>query len=144
MGNLMVSKHGFLTTKERSSLMKQIKGSSTKPEIKLRKALWHLGYRYRTNVSKLPGKPDIVIRKHNLVIFVDGEFWHGYNWQEKKTRIKSNRDYWIPKIEKNMARDKKNTEILKSQGWHVIRFWEKEVNKNIELCIEKVIKDTSE
>ena len=70
---------GFKTTEQRSHIMKQIRSSSTKPEIALRKALWHLGVRYRINVTNLPGSPDIVLQKYKLVILVDGEFWHGYN-----------------------------------------------------------------
>lgn len=87
----------FDTTPERSKLMRKIKSNNTKPELLLRKSLWTLGVHYRLNVSKLPGKPDIVINKKKIVIFVDGEFWHGYNWEQKKLKIKSNKDYWLKK-----------------------------------------------
>lgn len=96
----MAPPYDFNTTPERSKLMSKIKGKDTKPEILFRKSLWASGVRYRINVSGLPGKPDIVIEKKKIVIFIDGEFWHGYKWQEKKPKIKSNRDYWIAKIEK--------------------------------------------
>lgn len=129
----------FETTPERSSLMSKIKSKNTKPEIQLRKALWKLGLHYRLNLSNLPGKPDIVITKKKLVIFVDGEFWHGYNWEEKKTKIKSNREYWIKKIEKNMERDVKNTFLLQDMGYTVIRFWEQEIKKSIDGCIQKIL-----
>ena len=76
--------NGFYTTKKRSELMGKIKSKNTKPEISLRKALWHLGYRYRKNVKSLPGNPDLVFSKYKLAVFVDGEFWHGYNWEQKK------------------------------------------------------------
>ena len=132
----MKTKYGFTTTSKRSKLMTKIKSEDTKPETFLRKSLWRRGYRYRKNVSELPGKPDIVFKKKQLAIFVDGEFWHGYNWEEKKNNIKRNRDYWIPKIEKNIERDKKNTAKLETDGWTVLRFWEKEVNNNIESCIK--------
>jgi len=100
------SKHGFETTEERSKLMSRIRGTNTKPEIALRNALWALGFRYRLNVKRLPGKPDIVMRKYKLAIFVDGEFWHGNKWKEKKPKIKSNTEYWIKKIEGNITRDR--------------------------------------
>jgi len=73
--------------------MKKIRSSNSIPELSLRKELWKLGYRYRLNVSKLKGKPDIVFNKFKLVIFVDGEFWHGYEWRKKKPKIKANREY---------------------------------------------------
>ncbi len=112
--------------------MSKIKGANTTPEIVLRKALWGLNIRYRKNVPNLPGKPDIVIKKYNLIIFIDSEFFHGYNWQDKKPKIKSNRDYWIPKIERNMQRDKEVNEFLTANGWTVLRFWSKEIQKNLE------------
>ena len=88
---------GFYTTKKRSKIMSKIRGKNTKPEMLFRKALWHKGVRYRVNSKKLPGKPDVSIQKYKLAIFIDGEFWHGYNWDEKKVCIKSNRDFWIQK-----------------------------------------------
>ena len=116
--------------------MSKIKGVNTSPELILRKSLWSLGIRYRVNVSKLPGKPDIVIAKNKLIIFIDSEFFHGFNWEEKKPKIKTNREYWIPKIERNMVRDKQVNEQLTSQGWTILRFWSNEVKKNLEwLCL---------
>jgi DNA mismatch endonuclease (patch repair protein) len=111
---------------------------NTEPEIILRKELWKLGFRYRLHYSKLPGKPDIVFRKHNLVIFVDGEFWHGQNWKKKKPTIKSNRDYWIKKIEGNIKRDKMYNRQLKILGFTVLRFWEKQVKKNLPFCLSTI------
>jgi DNA mismatch endonuclease (patch repair protein) len=108
------------TSKERSEIMRKIKGRDTKPEIILRKSLWARGYRYRISPKDMPGKPDIVFRKNKLVIFVDGEFWHGYDWDNKKRRIKNNREYWLPKIEKNMARDSNNNSYYKYNGWRVL------------------------
>ena len=129
---------GFYTTKARSKLMAKIKGINTKPEIKLRKAIWGLGYRYRKNVKKLPGAPDLVLSKYKLIIFIDGEFWHGYNWEEKKKKIKSNRDFWIPKIERNMQRDRHNNHLLKNAGWVVLRFWDHEINKELDKCLNTI------
>ncbi len=118
---------GFYTTVTRSEAMKKIKSKNTKPEIILRKALWSKGYRFRTHVSILPGKPDIVIAKYRLAIFVDGEFWHGHRWDEKKEKIKSNRGFWIPKIERNIQRDDEVNEQLDALGWTVIRFWQHKI-----------------
>ncbi len=131
--------NGFYTTKERSKLMGKIKAKDTKPEIMFRKALWAKGYRYRKNVKKLPGKPDVVLNKSKLVIFIDGEFWHGYNWEEKKKTIKSNRAFWIPKIERNMQRDKEVEIELVKLGFTVFRFWEQQIKKQLETCINEVI-----
>lgn len=129
----------FNTSKKRSKIMRKIKSKNTKPEIKFRKKLWAKGIRYRINDKRYPGKPDIVIPKHKIAIFIDGEFWHGYNWKEKREKIKSHRDYWIPKIEKNIKRDKKYTKELKTMGWTVVRFWENEIKKGIDSCINKTM-----
>jgi DNA mismatch endonuclease (patch repair protein) len=126
-------KNGFYTTKVRSKLMTKIKSINTKPELILRKKLWSLGYRYNKNVKKLPGSPDIVFEKYKLAIFIDGEFWHGYNWVEKKAKLKSNRRFWIAKIERNMQRDILNNIELGKLGYEVFRFWEQDLKKNFDL-----------
>ena len=123
--------------------MSKIKSKNTKPEQKLRKILWALGLRYRLNVKSLPGKPDIVLRKYKLVIFIDGEFWHGYNWKEKKEKIKSNREFWIPKIERNIQRDKEVNEQLWLMGFIVIRFWDHQINQNLNWCLNLIIEKIS-
>ena len=120
--------------------MKKIKSSNTKAEILLRKKLWNAGFRYYKNYKKLPGKPDIVFVKFKIAIFVDGEFWHGFNWREKKKKIKSNRDYWLKKIGKNIKRDKKINSELKKMGWTVLRFWEKEIKNNLDNCLLIIVK----
>ena len=124
----------FRTTKDRSALMKKIKSKDSMAEITLRKALWNNGIRFRKHLKDLPGKPDIVVNKHKIAIFVDGEFWHGYNWKRKRINIKSNRTYWLPKIEGNMRRDKRNNRVLKQLGWKVIRFWEYDIKNNLKSC----------
>jgi len=134
-----MSNYNFETTLERSKLMSKIKGKDTKPEISFRKALWASGVRYRINVSKLPGKPDVVIEKRKMIIFIDGEFWHGYKWEEKKPKIKSNRDYWIKKIERNIERDIENNKKLRDLGYTVFRFWEHEIKKNLPNCLSQVL-----
>lgn len=136
----MKSKHGFETTKERSDLMRKIKAKNTTPEIILRKALWKEGIRYRIDNKGVSGNPDIAIKKYKIAIFIDGEFWHGYNWQEKKRKIKSNREYWIQKIERNIERDKKYNQLLIKQKWVVLRFWEHEIKKDLNKCIG-IVKD---
>lgn len=74
-----------------------------------------------------------------LAIFVDGEFWHGYNWEAKKAKIKTNTAFWIPKIERNIQRDNENTEKLIILGFHVLRFWDHEIKKNLNKCINKIL-----
>ena len=118
--------------------MSQIRSQDTKIEIRLRKALWHLGIRYRVNYPALPGKPDIAITKHKIAIFCDGEFWHGKDWQAQKEKINSNRDYWIPKIERNIMRDAEIDKKLHALDWKVLRFWGMDIQKNLEACISDV------
>lgn len=129
---------GFYATKKSSALMSKIRSSNTKAEVKLRKALWKAGFRYRLYRKEIIGKPDVVFVKYRVAIFVDGDFWHGYNWEEKKKKILSNRAYWIPKIESNIERDKQVNNTLTSKGWTVIRFWEHEIEKNIDECVIRV------
>lgn len=130
-----------METKEyRSQMMSKIRSTGGKAEVMLAKSLWHRGIRYRKNLKTLPGKPDIAITKHKIAIFVDGEFWHGYDWDNlKHIRPKKNREYWIPKIEGNMKRDREvNTKLLELD-WLVFRFWERrQVKKNLEECLLKI------
>ena len=111
----------------RSYNMSQIKGKNTKPEETVRKYLFSNGFRYRKNVKKLPGCPDIVLPKYKTVIFVNGCFWHGHDGCKYFVWPKSNPDFWKEKIEANIARDKQKTETLMSQGWKVIVVWECEL-----------------
>lgn len=124
-----------------SFAMRHNKAKDTVPEVLLRKALWSRGVRYRLHVSQLPGKPDIVFSKERVVIFIDGDFWHGRNWVEleKKLLHRANAEYWIAKIQYNRTRDQEQRQALEEQGWTVIRFWETDVIKNIEDAVEKVI-----
>ena len=130
---------GFYTTPQRSFNMSQIKGNNTKPEKLLKKALWHAGIRYKRNNQKLPGKPDISLIKYKLVIFVDGSFWHGHDWENRQSTIKSNRDFWIPKIERNMQRDREINRYYQSKGWTVLRFWDFEVKQELGSCVKRVV-----
>lgn len=126
------------STPETRKRMSKVKLKGGKAETLLAKALWHQGYRYRKNDKKLPGSPDIVILKHRIAVFVDGEFWHGKDWENRKTRLKRNREYWIEKIEENMARDLRNDQLLTQTGWTPIHFWEKEVMKNLSACVAEI------
>lgn len=130
---------GFSTSLKRSSHMKKIKSKDTKEEISFRKELWKRGIRYRINYKQLPGSPDIVITKCRIAIFIDGEFWHGYDWIKKRERIKDNRGYWIPKIERNMERDTEINEKLTKEGYKVFRFWTNQVNHELERCVSVII-----
>jgi len=130
---------GFYTTPERSKIMSKIKGKNTKPELAFRKALYAAGYRYRIDYKKLIGKPDIALPKYKTVIFIDGEYWHGKNWEKRKPKVKTNREFWIAKIERNMQRDLEVNQELASKGYTVFRFWETEIKKNLNECLEKTI-----
>jgi DNA mismatch endonuclease (patch repair protein) len=130
---------GFYATVKSSAVMSRIKAKNTKAEVMLRKALWNYGYRYRLHSKKVIGRPDIIFAKHKMAVFVDGDFWHGYDWENKKEKIGTNKAYWIPKIERNMQRDMEVTQTLLTQGWTVIRFWEHEVKKSLEGCAGEVI-----
>ncbi|GAB5473279.1 MAG: very short patch repair endonuclease [Maribacter sp.] len=130
---------GFYTTPKRSKIMSRIRGKNTKPELAFRKALYAQGYRYRVDYKKLIGRPDILLKKYKTAIFIDGEYWHGHKWQERKPKIKTNRDFWIAKIERNMQRDKEVNQGLSDLGYTVFRFWENEIKKELETCLGKVI-----
>lgn len=129
-----------LTAEQRHKNMQYIRSKNTSIEVKLRKALWHKGYRYKKNLASLPGKPDIVLTKQKIVIFCDSEFFHGKDWEVLKPRILKgdNPDYWLKKIERNMERDRENDRALLAMGWTVIRFWGKEIMKNTDECIRVI------
>jgi DNA mismatch endonuclease (patch repair protein) len=129
---------GNQTSEQRHKIMSRIRSSNTSIEVMLRKALWHEGIRYRKNLKSLPGSPDIAITKHKIAIFCDGEFWHGKNWDEKKESIKTNRDFWISKIDRNIMRDNENEKKLDNMGWVVLRFWGNEINKNLADCVKEI------
>ena len=126
------------STPETRKRMSKVKLKGGKAETLLAKALWHQGYRYRKNDKKLLGSPDIAILKHRIAVFVDGEFWHGKDWENRRTRLKRNREYWIEKIEENMARDIRNDQLLTQAGWMPIHFWEKEVMENLSACVAEI------
>lgn len=127
-----------LTPEQRKKCMQSNKSIGTKPELVLAKAMWALGLRYRKNSGSIFGKPDFSFKKYKVAVFVDGEFWHGKDWEQRKAEIKGNREFWIAKIERNIRRDMKVTGRLKAEGWTVLRFWSNDVVKNAGCHAEKV------
>ncbi len=130
---------GFYTTQKRSEQMAKIRAKNTKPELIFRKMLFAEGVRFRVNVKALPGTPDVAIKKYKIAIFIDGEFWHGKNWEKKKEKIKSNRDFWIPKIERNIQRDRVNNRQLVEMGYEVFRFWDTDIKKHPGPAVQEIV-----
>ena len=127
-----------LTPEQRKKCMRSNKSTGTKPELVLAKAMWAVGLRYRKNSGSIFGKPDFSFKKYKVAVFVDGEFWHGKDWEQRKAEIKGNREFWIAKIERNIRRDMEVTGRLKAEGWTVLRFWSNDVVKNAGCHAEKV------
>lgn len=133
-----------ITSEQRRRNMQAVKAKDTDIELLLRRELWSRGLRYRKNCKSVMGKPDIVFLRAKVAVFCDSEFWHGFNWNEKKNVIKSNREFWIPKIERNILRDQEVTNELESAGWVVLRFWGKKIKADCVGCadyIEQVLSD---
>lgn len=132
------------TPEQISYNMKQVKSKGSKIEVMLMKELWSRGLRYRKNVQSVFGKPDIAFIGRKVAVFCDSEFWHGHNWEERKNDFKSHQEIWIPKIERNIERDREVTKKLEEDGWTVLRFWGKDIKKNVTECadiIEKAVKN---
>ena len=126
------------TPEQRRRNMQAVKNKDSKIEIALRKALYSKGYRYRKNYSKVFGHPDIVFAKQKIAIFCDSEFWHGYDWERRKADFKSNSDFWIQKIERNIARDREVTANLESEGYLVLRFWGNKIKKELDVIVGEI------
>ena len=122
------------TSPEISKRMSHVKTKRNSAEIMIAKSLWHRGYRYRLNYKALPGSPDIALAKYRIAIFIDGEFWHGKDFEQRKTK-----DYWIEKIQENIDRDLKNDKLLRQMDWYPIHFWSNDVIKYCNQCVEEVI-----
>lgn len=133
-----------LTPEQRHKAMSRIKTKNTSIEIKLRKALWHSGVRYRVNYKRLPGTPDIAITKYRIAIFCDGELFHGKGFEAGKMRFDTNKDYWEAKIKRNIERDRRVDAELQKLGWTVLRFWGKEITSDIDRCVESVLEAVEE
>ena len=132
-----------LTSEQRRKNMQHIRSKDTAIEVKLRKALWNKGFRYRKNCKDLPGKPDIVLTKYKIAIFCDSEFFHGKDWEVLKLQLEkgNNSEFWINKISGNLERDDEVNKQLMFMGWTVIRFWGKDIIKKTDECV-KVIEET--
>ena len=131
-----------LNKEQRHKAMSHIKSKDTSIEVALRKELWANGYRYRKNYKELPGTPDIVLTKYKIVIFCDGELFHGKDWEILRPKLLkgNNPEFWIKKIERNMERDRENDKKLLFMGLTVIRFWGNDIKKDPKQCI-KVIEE---
>ena len=127
------------TSPEISKRMSHVKTKRNSAEIMIAKSLWHRGYRYRLNYKALPGSPDIALAKYRIAIFIDGEFWHGKDFEQRKTKLKNNKVYWIEKIQENIDRDLKNDKLLRQMDWYPIHFWSNDVIKYCNQCVEEVI-----
>lgn len=124
-------------------IMSAVKSKNTRPELTLRRALWSRGLRYRINVKSLPGKPDVVFTRAKIVIFCDGDFWHGHNWAIRglsslETELERYTQFWRDKILSNVRRDKENTAFLEAGGWTVIRIWESDIKADVSKCANLV------
>lgn len=123
-----------ITPQQRSKNMSAIRSTNTKAEVRLAKALWHLGYRYRKNNRTVFGTPDLTFKKFKIAIFIDSEFFHGKDWETKRKPL-TNPEFWIKKIERNIQRDIEVNTYLESKSWKVIRFWSHEIEKNLQNCV---------
>ncbi len=129
-----------MTPQQRSQTMSKIRSHNTSPEQRIRSALHRCGYRFRKNLTNLPGTPDIVLKKFKTVIFVNGCFWHQHAGCPKASMPKSNEDYWQKKFHKTIVRDAKNIKKLQELGWRVIVVWECEIDENLEKTASKIKK----
>ena len=127
-----------LTPEQRHKNMQAVKSKDSKIECLLRQELWNRGIRYRKNVNSVFGHPDIAFIGKKVAVFCDSEFWHGYDWEKRKRDIKSNKEFWISKIERNMARDEEVNDYLTSHGWTVLRFWGKQIQKDAAGCADLI------
>ena len=126
------------TPEQRRKNMQAVKNKDSKIELMLRKELWARGLRYRKNDKTVFGHPDLTFKGKKIAVFVDSEFWHGFDWENRKSDFKSHQEFWIPKIERNMLRDTEVNNKLKSDGWTVIRFWGKDIKANVSACADRV------
>ena len=126
------------TQEQITNNMKAVKSKDSKIEQVLRKELWSRGLRYRKNVKYICGKPDIAFISKKIAVFCDSEFWHGYAWEIYQDDFRSNQNFWISKIERNIQRDKEVNETLRSEGWIVLRFWGREILNHTVQCADQI------
>ena len=128
----------------RKTAISKVKGKNSAIEMAVRRALWARGLRYRIHYQKATGHPDIAFPRQKLAIFIDGEFWHGFNWDERRNDHKQNPEFWIKKIEANIKRDQQNNRQLEAEGWTVRRFWGKETRLDPDSCVDEIVAVLSE
>lgn len=129
-----------MTATQRHRNMQRIRAADTKPEIMLRKALWHKGIRYRKNYKALPGTPDVVLTHQKIAVFVDGDFWHARGHEAHPgEQVASNREYWIRHLSRNVERDKEVNDALTEAGWLVLRFWESDIKQDLDRCVGQIL-----
>ena len=126
------------TPDQRRRNMQAIRNQDSQIEVALRRGLFRKGYRYRKNYTKVMGKPDIVFIKEKIAVFCDSEFWHGYDWENRKTDFKSRQEFWIPKIERNIERDKEVTCQLEADGYLVLRYWGNQIKKDLDSVVDDI------
>lgn len=116
-----------MTNIQRHNVMSAIRGKNTKPEMVVRRGLWRRGFRYRLNYKRLPGHPDLVLRKYKTCIFINGCFWHGHEGCKFYTVPKTNTEFWVNKVKRNRERDERVKRQLNEMGWNCITVWECEL-----------------
>jgi DNA mismatch endonuclease (patch repair protein) len=125
----------FVSKETRSKIMSSIRSKNTSIDVKMAKMLRKAGIKFR-RYPKMSGNPDFIVRDKRILIFCDGDFWHGYDYKKRKKELPV---FWRKKIENNVKRDKRNGLLLRKMGWKVVRLWEHEINNSPEKCINKVL-----
>ena len=125
----------IFTPEKRSWVMSRIRGTNTKIDLKMEEILKDIGYKFEM-YPKMYGNPDFIMKRKKIIIYCDGDFWHGYRYDEKK---KPSKKFWRDKIENNMRRDQRYTRRLRREGWSVLRFWEHDIEKNPEKCRRRIV-----
>jgi len=120
--------------------MRAVRTRDTKAEVLLRQEIWKRGYRFLKNVKGLPGRPDVLFRRAQVAVFVDGDFWHGRDWLVLRERITRNRDFWVAKIERTIERDRENRDALIDLGYRVVRVWERDVLRDPKTVADDVLR----
>lgn len=119
--------------------MSRVRGADSLIERRLGQAMWCAGVRYRKQYRSVPGRPDFAVVWARVAIFCDSAFWHGRDWPEAAKKIKTNKEFWIPKIERNIARDKEVNKLLTNEGWWRVRFWDDQILSDAERCVRRVL-----